>query len=89
MLRKLVILLLVTTLFIGSGCVNIDEPLLDLGDHDSSRPTPTGSGHDACQRRIQSLERDLARYKQKYQEKDNECDRLEDKLEDCEDKLDR
>ena len=90
MKRKIAGIMLVLGLMLTVGCVQVDEPLVDLSGFSSSHePTPTGSIHQACQSRIQSLERELARYKRKYQEKEDECERLEDKLEKCEDKLDK
>ncbi len=89
MKQKITGIVLVLGLLLTVGCVQVDEPLVDLGGYNSSpEPAPSGSIHQACQSRIQSLDRELARYKRKYQEKDDECERLEDKLEKCEDKLD-
>ncbi|MCK5270697.1 MAG: hypothetical protein KAJ46_07930 [Sedimentisphaerales bacterium] len=77
-------------LIVISGClkVQVDEPLVDLGDEQRYAQPARGEPSDE-QAKIQWLRNRLARCRDKLVKKDRECDSLENKLDRCEDKLDR
>lgn len=78
------------SLIVIGGClkVQVDEPLVDLGDEQRHAQPDRGEPSDE-QAKTQWLRNQLARCREKLAKKDRECDSLENKLDRCEDKLDR
>lgn len=77
-------------LIVISGClkVQVDEPLVDLGDEPRYAQPVRGEPSNE-QAKIQWLRNQLARCQGKLAKKDKDCDKLENKLDRCKDKLDR
>jgi len=90
MVRKLLLGCFIASLLFIVGCfsLQVDEPLVDLGDNHRHVGPIKGEPQDQAAK-IQWLRNQLESCQRRLAKKERENDKLEDKLDRCEDKLDK
>jgi len=90
MARKLLLGCFIASLLFIAGCFNlqVDEPLVDLGDN-QRHVGPIQGEPQGQEAKIQWLRGQLESCQRRLAKKEHEKDELEDKLDRCEDKLEK
>ena len=94
MIKYFLSIMLLCGIFTLYGCVNVKEPLVDLGGYehsgqaDTTREYDTPASNDAESDNRQ-LRDELARCRDELARKERKNDKLKKELDRCEDKIDR